>query len=345
MNLAVILVTIFSCLILAALATIEIALRNGEDAQNIASESSSKEETKSTEKQDLLFAANLESFRRQIAGMRATDWRFINFSSEYLNICGGWRETTNQPQVAQRNLFLFGGSTVQCLEVTDSDTVASHLQRVLNARNLSLRVHNRGYSGMKLARNLEVLRETELAEGDSVIVLFGDNDAKGTIYRQTVEMPFKLIPGYRKIVGFLRIRLKLRLAHWLWLETVRAHSRTLKEMNQNTLHLAETLDQMSNLVNQHGGIFLACLQPNVFTKLQLTQQERKFAHTNLSQVIRLQYSSYETTLKTRPYYRSLVGAMNENADTVFLDWAHVGTLGNQLLAVALCDALEREIRD
>jgi len=198
---------------------------------------------------------------------------------------------------------------------------------------------------MILATNLDVLRETELAEGDFVIVLFGDNDAKGSIYRQTVRMPFKLIPGYRKIVGFLRIHLRLRLAHWLWLETVRAHSRTLKEMKQNTLRVAETLDQMSNLVNQHGGIFLACLQPNVFTKLRLTQQERKFANTNLSQVITLQYSGYETELQTRPYYRSLVGAMNERADTVFLDWAHVGTLGNQLLAVTLCDALEREIRD
>jgi hypothetical protein len=195
---------------------------------------------------------------------------------------------------------------------------------------------------MKLARNLEVLRETKIAEGDFVIVLFGDNDAKGTLYQQTVEMPFKLIPGYRKILGFLRIHLKLRLAHWLWLETVRPHDHTSKEISQNAFGVAETLEQMSNLVNQQGGVFLACLQPNVFTKLRLTPQERKFANTNLSQLIRLQYSAYETTLQTRPYYRSLVGAMNETADTVFLDWAHVGTFGNQLIAVALCDALERD---
>jgi len=269
----------------------------------------------------------------------SNDWTGIDSSSELLNIHDGWRETTDVPEHVIHNLYLLGGSTVQCLEVADRHTVASHLQRLLNSSNQSIRVFNRGFSGMTLARNLEFLKNTTLQRGDLVVVLFGVNDAKGVLYRQRTRLPFRLIPGYRLILGLLRLKLRLRLAHWLWLETVHPAPRTTHEAHQNAVRVAETLDEMSNLAERAGARFVACLQPNLFTKERLTERDRQLISPNTARLITLQYSRYRETLRNKPWFRDLASAIDSHLTSPYLDWVHVNSSGNQLLAKAIRDAL------
>ncbi len=69
-----------------------------------------------------------------------------DFQGRYIHIEGGQRRTTDTPAGAQHRVFVIGGSSIYGAEVPDSETVPSHLQRLLNARQPAYwRVENLGY--------------------------------------------------------------------------------------------------------------------------------------------------------------------------------------------------------
>jgi lysophospholipase L1-like esterase len=197
----------------------------------------------------------------------------VNFNSPKFNIVNGWRSTTDQPAEGATNLYLFGGSTIQCLEVQDRDTICSNLQRLLNSTSELIKVNNRGVSGMTVKGNKFELSKQKLEAGDIVIVYFGVNDSKLNVYSQIAIVPFNLIPGYIKSLGFLRIKFKLRVAEWIWRETVKPADRTLRTVERYTQDIESTLIEMNQQTLKSGATFFALLQPNIFTKRSNTVEE------------------------------------------------------------------------
>src|SRR5262245_974927 len=106
-----------------------------------------------------------------------------DYQGRYINVVEGRRRTTDQPSAANQRVLLFGGSTVFCQEVPDDETIASHLQRLLNARGgAPVAVWNFGIPSMNAVQQLDLLRHTELSPGDTVVFYDGFNDVYYPIY-------------------------------------------------------------------------------------------------------------------------------------------------------------------
>jgi len=82
-----------------------------------------------------------------------------DFRGKYINVAGGQRRTTDAPAGAGHRVFVIGGSAIYGAEVPDSETIPSHLQRLLNARQPGYwRVENYGYITVNTGQELELLR-------------------------------------------------------------------------------------------------------------------------------------------------------------------------------------------
>lgn len=268
----------------------------------------------------------------------------VNFKSPKFNIVDGWRLTTDQPPKAISNLYLFGGSTVQCIEVADRDTICSNLQRLLNSYSESVCVNNRGVSGMTVRANQTEFAKLSLKTGDIVIVYFGANDSKLDVYLQEAKTPFRLIPGYTKLLGFLRIKLKLRVAEWIWLETVKPADRTLKNAESNAQDVEVALNEMHQQALKTEAAFYALLQPNIFTKKSYSKRDLEIHNRSKinPRIVKIQYNEYIKSLSKYPWFHPITDAVDSHPITPYLDWCHLDSSGNNLVAKSVFNLIKKE---
>lgn len=268
----------------------------------------------------------------------------VNFKSPKFNVVDGWRLTTEQPAEATADLYLFGGSTVQCIEVQDRETICSNLQRLLNSSSESIRVNNRGVSGMTVRANQIELAKLRLKANDIVVVYFGANDSKLDVYLQVARVPFRFIPGYTKILGFLRIKLKLRVAEWIWLETVKPADRTLKNAEINAENVEVALIDMNHQALEAGAMFFALLQPNVFTKKSYSKRDLEIHNRSKinPRIVKIQYNEYIKRLRKYPWFHPITDSLDTHPDTPYLDWCHLDSSGNNLVAKSMFNLIKKE---
>jgi hypothetical protein len=106
-----------------------------------------------------------------------------DFHGRYVNVEHGQRRTTDSPAVARHTLFVIGGSAIYAAEVPDRETIPSHLQRLLNARQPGeWRVENYGTVSVTTAQQVELLRTLPVRRGDLVVFYDGVNDVYQGIY-------------------------------------------------------------------------------------------------------------------------------------------------------------------
>jgi lysophospholipase L1-like esterase len=269
--------------------------------------------------------------------LAARDWNQakFNFESPTLKFESGWRATTDAPNTAHRRVHIFGGSTVLCIEVRDSETLTSYLQRELNVVSDSISVVNRGISGATIAGGLSTFDDSEVSSGDVVIVYFGINDAKLNRYCQKPRGAFSLIPGWVSVIGFFRLKLKLRIAQWIWLETVHLDKKQQLAVSENRANeLVLLLDSWEAKVRAKGGTFIAILQPHIWLK------KRSEAEVALSRrvvvatptVLNFQYAAFHKSIGNREYFRTFELAFDGVLETTFTDWAHTNKRGNEVIA-------------
>ena len=265
------------------------------------------------------------------------DWHKAKFEykSPTLNFEVSWRVTSDTPDGTHRRVHVFGGSTVLCIEVRDSETLTSYLQRELNVVSDSFSVVNRGISGATVAGNLSTFDDSEVSSDDVVIVYFGINDAKLNKYCQTPRGFFALIPGWVSITGLFRLKLKLRIAQWVWLETVRLDKKKKLDVSRNReRELMLILDSWETRVRARGGTFIAVLQPHIWLKkrseAEIALSRRVVAAT--STVLCFQYEAFRQVIGNRKYFRTFESSFYGVSDTAFTDWAHTNKRGNEVIA-------------
>ena len=316
------------------LALLETILRKSEKLNLVACLENSSKDSKDSNANAVdieLALARLTEIHGHVNSLHAG---LVTFESTKVNFIKGWRLTTDQPTNPTSNLYLFGGSTIQCLEVVDKNTICSHLQRHLNLNSLSIRVHNRGVSGMTVGANQTELSKTKISSGDIVVVYFGANDSKLDTYSQEAIFPFRIIPGYIKILGGLRIKFKLRVAEWLWLETIRPASRTRENAVINAKNVETLLSQMSEQTVIAGARFIALLQPNIFTKKTYTSRDLEIHNRSKinPKIVKLQYNEYIKALGRKQWFYPVTNALDEHFGSAYLDWCHLDSSGNDLVA-------------
>lgn len=113
--------------------------------------------------------------------LHATKVALPNYESRYVNIRDNQRVTTDTPVSARNRVLFLGGSDVYGFGSDDANTVPSHLQRHLSAKDpAGFRVENHGMRGNPLALCLNNLLQTQINSGDIAIV-FGYPPLPGKI--------------------------------------------------------------------------------------------------------------------------------------------------------------------
>ena len=99
----------------------------------------------------------------------------IDRDEQHLHILSGIRHTLDQPQSTHKNVHLYGPCVVYGLCVADSQTIPSHLQKLINVNSQTdIKVINHGLSyGKDLLNDLLYMMATPVSSGDKIVWLSG----------------------------------------------------------------------------------------------------------------------------------------------------------------------------
>jgi len=290
-------------------------------------------------------------------------------------IVNGWRLTTDQPKKATKNIYLYGGSTVQNHEVPNSYTIASYLQRLLNSTEETYRVHNRGFTTVVTSQQLEFLRKERLKQGDIVVFYDGGNNqwqsvaynnSKGTIIGTNRSLVFSkaLKNSVSKLQSYKLFEL-LRKSNSDSSSSTSCKHITKAELesraNKGFDTYLEDLIKAESIARKNKADFIHFLQPQLFSvKKELrTQYENRLANTSLSSVIppcAEDYLSMGASIFHKRYPElSNAGVKSQDLSRLFaksnakrpegehyLDWIHITEKGNEAVAVAIYSKLQEE---
>ena len=105
-------------------------------------------------------------------------YQLADYASDTLNVFGGVRVTTDQPDTVKHRIHTFGNCFARGECVCDHDTIESALQRKLNSETGDWAVENYGLAGFTgIENDFQRLLHTELASQD-IVCLFGNYSEK-----------------------------------------------------------------------------------------------------------------------------------------------------------------------
>lgn len=293
-----------------------------------------------------------------------------DFLGRFINVRNGQRQTTDQPEAFEHRLLLFGGSTVFCSTVPDADTLASCLQRALNATpGPRYRVENYGTPAMIARQQTERLAATPLQPGDVVVFYDGFNDVYYPIYNGN---PRGFHPGdsddggVRKLGGVqawlyprcMRLKARSYAAEFLFhnLDNPRpANVVNSRKLNRNLAEAEagyrEALVGACADAKARGAKFVHALQPHLFSVHSPDAYERTVIRNELKwlpgldRACRLGYPQlHQAATSAAPtgfQHLDLSAILDARTDgeEYYLDYCHTNHSANERVARALCAAL------
>ena len=292
----------------------------------------------------------LDSFTRvngQVPSQKSyLAFKNISIEGEYCSMTNGIRRTTDNPPPlkVKQNIYLFGGSTMFCVEVPDRLTISSFLQRSFRLLSGSNQVVNCGFPGATAVDRYQMLMEVvEIKHGDVVIFYFGDNDS-GWIDHRSGKLSQQLVPFYiRALKGLADFGSET--ARWMY----GAFSpRSFRKFSR--LAVADTIEAL-NEVHKYclskGASIVAILQPNIYTLRTKSEYEKileKRFSQDMNTIIIEAYKQYEEWVETVPYGVSATHIFDNAPAPVFLDWGHTNARGSELIAKFIYnEMLERNL--
>jgi len=271
--------------------------------------------------------SELEIFRQNNNGPLMAKTPIINFT-------GGIRRTTDQQPTFENRILVFGGSTIFCGEVDDSQTVTSHLQRKLNQLDVNIRVENYGQVVVDAVYSYHQMtslpKERLPKRGDIVVFYVGVNDAGSSfIYPNMIDRWAAYYNNYSSLVGFIDDHsvIQSNLFSLAGRGRMTAGDRTDEFLQalRDTKFVSESL----------GATFIPILQPTIYTKLNKSKYEVSlFATygTDLEVALAEIYPKLATKLLSLPNSSDARDIFDQLQPSPFFDWMHVDSRGNELIA-------------
>jgi hypothetical protein len=315
--------------------------------------------------------AFLEESRSSIAGTVGDIVELRDFSGRYFNVRGGFRATTDTPQNPTRRVLMFGGSTLFSQEVPDDHTIASYLQRLLNAEGVRWEVRNYGLPGMNSRQQTLILHRTQLRPGDIVVHYHGVNDIYYTVFGGSREGWVQGVPAVRPVQKLSPLHRQLYALHQRFSDHSYAAEVALDVFNRakpSTITDAHALARNAEIAvevfrenvaaaaahaSQAGAEFVHFLQPQVFANSQLTPYESELVANPLGTAPGVETAfrhGYPLLQQAGEELARQGIAFFDIADTldrrpageeVFLDFCHVNHRGNELIAGRMMDVYFR----
>jgi hypothetical protein len=285
-----------------------------------------------------------------------------DFEGEYVNVVNHQRVTTDQPEAYHHTIYLFGGSTMVGIEVGDSYTIPSYLQRLINdAYPNSYRVENMGVDAYSAYRQKQhLMNGVDLAPGDIVIFYDGMNDGSYAYFCCAVFEYWGTEPdpdGFSLETIFLyTVRFLERNSHFykqfIYLQkTLPQHLWSPEERNA----ILDSIEERyySDLLTayeystENEALFFHFLQPNLFTSDSFSRYEEtvllSFQPGGFGRSIQLGYGALYAALddleKLGVHNKDLTGILdvsNRAPNTeYYFDSCHVNHLAHEVIALEI----------
>ena len=268
-------------------------------------------------------------------------YQHFSYHGTHISMSDGIRFTTDSlpSSSVNQNVYLFGGSTMFCIEVPDRLTISSFLQRSLGLISGSHQVVNCGFPGATAVDRIKMLLEiVEVKQGDVAIFYFGDNDS-GWIDHRSGKLAQQLVPLFTRILRGLA-DIGSEIARWMYGEF---SPRSFRKFSR--LAVADTIEALNEAHKyclSMGASMVAILQPNLYTLRTKSDYEKilekRFSH-DMNTIINEAYRQYEEWIQAVPYAASATHIFNNAAAPIFLDWCHANARGSELIANFICEEL------
>ncbi len=235
------------------------------------------------------FSGAFVAEQRQVALMPGATGSHVilqDIRGRYINIVGGLRATAHQPASADRQLLVFGGSTIFSEEVPDDHTIPSYLQALINMRCASrVRVLNYGVPSMNALQQVSRLRETSIRPGDIVMFYDGVNDVYYTVYAgqsRRTSMSAAPDPPGPLLSALFRASEVSAAARVVSAVTAHAVPAAMKDDDERRRNLdrveaehVEAISEAHRYVQAAQGVFVHVLQPHLFATPATTPYRRQ----------------------------------------------------------------------
>ena len=292
-------------------------------------------------------------------------WMPNDYRGQHFNIDGGKRKTTNSPEPANARgrVLVFGGSTVYCSEVPDSLTICSCLQRLLNEREKAhYTVENLGATTVTIKQQLARLKLEPIGSSDLVVFYDGVNDVLQSIFYNNpdgniIDESRKQLEGFSSINRFL-FKVHRRLAPYsafvaVFLNPIKP-ARTTKEVDSFAVATAaqkyrETILQAAEYCRSKGAKFVHFLQPCLSAAPAKSSYEKSLLENGwltapgMDRAFQIGYPALrrvcQEAAEAGVLSFDLSACLDSRGDEVYLDYAHVNHVANQLIAQAMCNQL------
>lgn len=287
------------------------------------------------------------------------------------NLKDGIRITTNQPNNPIHQIMVFGGSTVWGTGSSDRNTIPSILQRRVNQKSNAYAVKNYGFIAVTIQQQLNKLKTLSVNKGDIVVFYDGGNDLwHGAVYGN----PKGSIIGYNE-ANFFQITLN-KVKYFFsthshlyqlmgWIKNSGNTPRSLDQCKKiNDLELKERLkvslesyesniQEAKQYVTNSGGTFYHFLQPTLFSRegnksryeeklISLLPLDQACAMPILEEASKYYFNNY---LKINSSGTDLSQELNplQSGSEYFLDWIHISSIGNDLIAKKIFARIDQSI--
>lgn len=290
-------------------------------------------------------------------------------------IVNGWRRVDNQPKIEAANIYIYGGSTVQSVEVPVNYTIPYYLQDFLIDKSFWYKVHNRGFTTVVTKQQLEFLKKEIIQAGDIVIFYDGgnnkwqgiaNNSSNGTIIGTNKNLAainyIKNLAKKLKSYQLLNLLRKKNHTHAFECDSLRVEDLKLRSNIAFEAYKSD-LEKAKDYVENMNGIFLHFMQPNLFSsaKGQSSEYEEKLKRTTPSEMVPMcagkylsigsnLFSERHKELKDNDIESYDISDIFETSDPRrpkgehFLDWIHITAEGNRVVALEIFQAVESKIK-
>ncbi|NIO40318.1 MAG: hypothetical protein GTO41_09045 [Burkholderiales bacterium] len=322
---------------------------------------------------DYFGAEFLAESEASVSGRISTVVELRDFEGRYFNVVDGFRVTTDTPANPERDVLMFGGSTLFAQEVPDQYTIASYLQRRLNETGVHWRVRNFGLLGMNSAQQTLILKRVKLKPGDIVVFYHGVNDIYYPVFGGYEQGWVSGLPAFRPVQ-------KLSELHkWMnvWHERLKDYSYTarvaldiyqrgepstvtdaeqLRSLVANArLHFGKAVREAAAISRGADTVFAHFLQPTAFSSARLTSYEREVLKNPLTTAPGVETAFREGYPQLRAEavaladegiaFHDISDALDGRAEgnEVYLDFCHLNHEGNRLVAERMMDVFFRPL--
>ena len=280
------------------------------------------------------FWHEMQSLTKDRSGIKMTNHlgdRYLvakNCDGKLFSVEDNLRTTLFGPKFSKHNYYLFGSSTLHNFEVPNNKTTASNLQKLFADLGYDWSVRNYGVSGATIENNFARILAIEhiFNQGDTIVILFGINDVGLDTY-PLYEMNILKIMRRLGEYSLLMRTIHRLLARSSW----RNHSKITARQK------IAILEEINIWAISRNIRFKAILEPVLHLKRYPNNYElglRKTFGQKLEILYKFGYKEF-TSLINPDFAASTINVFNETDTSVFLDQAHINSVGTEILAAEI----------